>query len=50
MNFIITWILDLFRPAQMPTAPIKAKRKPRAPAKKTAKIVAKKTTKKKVNQ
>ena len=47
MNFIITWILDLFRPAEMPTAPIKAQRKPRVPAKKKpAKIAAKKTTRK----
>jgi len=30
VNFIITWILDLFKPAEMPTAPIKAKRKPAA--------------------
>ena len=43
--FIITWILDLFRPAEMPTAPIKAQRKPRA--KKPPKIAAKKTTRKK---
>ena len=44
MNFIITWILDLFRPAEMPTAPIKAQRKRKPAVKKPAKIVAKKTT------
>ena len=48
MNFIFQWVLDLFKPAGMPTAPIKAQRKPRAPAKKKpAKIAAKKTTRKK---
>ncbi len=36
MNFIITWILDLFRPAEMPTAPIKAQRKRKPAVKKTA--------------
>ena len=44
MNFIITWILDLFRPAEMPTAPIKAQRKRKPAVKKPVKIVAKKTT------
>jgi hypothetical protein len=36
MNFIITWILDLFRPAEMPTAPIKAQRKRKPAVKKPA--------------
>lgn len=54
MNFIFSWILSLFKkPEEEYTAwplpaPVKAQRKRRAPAKKTApKIVAKKTVRKK---
>jgi hypothetical protein len=36
MNFVIAWILDLFKPVEMPTAPIKAQRKRKPVAKKTA--------------
>ena len=36
MNFIFQWVLDLFKPTGMPTAPIKAQRKRKPAVKKTA--------------
>ena len=36
MNFIITWILDFFKQAGLPTPPIKAQRKRKPATKKTA--------------
>lgn len=57
MNFIFTWILDLFKKPEEEynkwpfPAPVKAQRKRRAPAKKApAKIVAKKTAPKKAKK